>query len=75
MRGTGIEGDSSASLPTPPHPRLHVEEHVVLGTHPHGFADAVDIGADVPAQDIGSARGGGQKASQDGPGSDEENGS
>lgn len=54
--------------PRLPCPCLHVEEHVVLGTHPHGFADAVDIGADVPAQDIGSAGGGGQEAGQDGPG-------
>lgn len=68
VRGAALPAPPPHRSPCPPVPRLHVEEHVVLGTHPHGFSDAVDIGADVPAQDIGSAGGGGQEAGQDGPG-------
>lgn len=59
---------AAPSAPLPPQPCLRVKKHVVLRAHPHGLPDAVDIGADIPAQDVGSAGGGGQQPGQDGPG-------
>jgi len=68
QEGSPAHASPPTPLPGRPCPRLRVEEHVVLGTRPHGLADAVDVGADVPAQDVGSAGGGGQQAREDGPG-------
>lgn len=70
--GAGGVHRGGPAVPAPPKnpalPCLHVKEHVVLRAHPQGFADAVDVAADVPAQHVGSAGGGGQEAGQDGPG-------
>lgn len=71
--GGSSGGPACCSLrsPLPPQPCLRVKKHVVLRAHPHGLPDAVDIGADIPAQDVGSAGGGGQQPGQDGPGEEE----
>lgn len=44
------------------------KEDIVLGTHPHGRADQVDVGADVSSVDVGGTRRRRVQTCQDGPG-------